>query len=178
MRAVAGRERYLVMAQTGKRSLVGWAAAEWVPSNALNVFALSDDYHFAVLSSRTHVSWGLQCGSTLENRPRYTPTSSFETFPWPQTDDATRTKLARLGAQLHGARVDATRRAGGLTKVYNQMDEGGWEDLRKIHRKIDLAVVAAYGWDTAVADDDRARNQALYDLNADITAGRRTYIAF
>jgi hypothetical protein len=178
MRAVSGRTRYLVMAQTGKRSLVGWAEASWVPSNVLNVFALSDDFHFAVLSSRTHVSWGLERGSSLRRDPRYTPTSSFETFPWPQTDDATRAKLAALGEQLHAARVDATKRAGGLTKVYNQMDEGGWEDLRRIHRKIDLAVVAAYGWDAAIADDDRARNQALYDLNADIVAGRRAYIAF
>lgn len=178
MPAIAGRPRYLVMCRTGKRLIFEWAKPTWLPSDGATVFALSDDFHMAVLSSRTHIAWGLMCGSSLEDRPRYTSTTSFDTFPWPQTDDASRKKIAALGAELHRERAKMCQKAGGLTKLYNKMDEGAWEDLRRIHRKIDVAVVAAYGWDPSLVDDERARNQALYELNADIVGGRRAYVAF
>ena len=34
-------------------------------------------------SSRFHEAWALRKGTSLEDRPRYTPTTTFETFPFP-----------------------------------------------------------------------------------------------
>ena len=47
-------------------------------------FARSDDYFFGVLHSSVHELWALRMGTQLEDRPRYTPTTCFETFalPW------------------------------------------------------------------------------------------------
>ena len=50
----------------------------------LSVFARSDDYFFGVLHSRLHEVWALKLGTRLETRPRYTPTTCFETFPFPE----------------------------------------------------------------------------------------------
>ncbi|MGH9553001.1 MAG: hypothetical protein ACRD3W_26720, partial [Terriglobales bacterium] len=36
------------------------------------------------LNSRFHRIWSLRLGTSLEDRPRYTPTTTFETFPFPQ----------------------------------------------------------------------------------------------
>jgi hypothetical protein len=49
----------------------------------LIVFARSDDYFFGVLHSSVHELWALRMGTQLEDRPRYTPTTCFETFPLP-----------------------------------------------------------------------------------------------
>jgi hypothetical protein len=49
----------------------------------LIVFARSDDYFFGVLHSAIHELWALRMGTQLEDRPRYTPTTCFETFPLP-----------------------------------------------------------------------------------------------
>jgi hypothetical protein len=49
----------------------------------LIVFARDDDYFFGVLHSRPHELWALRMGTSLEDRPRYTPTTTFETFPLP-----------------------------------------------------------------------------------------------
>ena len=34
--------------------------------------------------SRFHEAWVLRLGTSLEDRPRYTPTTTFETFPFPE----------------------------------------------------------------------------------------------
>lgn len=52
--------------------------------NLLDVIARSDDSTFGVLHSRFHEVWSLRMGTSLEDRPRYTPTTCFETFPFPE----------------------------------------------------------------------------------------------
>ncbi|MCH1927343.1 hypothetical protein L6232_21305, partial [Shewanella sp. C31] len=37
-----------------------------------------------VLHSRAHELWALRLGTSLEDRPRYTPSTTFETFPFPE----------------------------------------------------------------------------------------------
>jgi hypothetical protein len=54
-----------------------------MPDKQLAVFARDDDYFFGVLHSRLHEVWSLRMGTSLEDRPRYTPTTTFETFPFP-----------------------------------------------------------------------------------------------
>ena len=49
----------------------------------LIVFARDDDYFMGVLQSCFHEVWALKLGTRLETRPRYTPTTCFETFPFP-----------------------------------------------------------------------------------------------
>ena len=57
------------------------------PDQQLYVFARDDDYFFGVLHSRFHEVWALKLGTRLETRPRYTPTTCFETFPFPQPNE-------------------------------------------------------------------------------------------
>jgi len=38
---------------------------------------------FGMLQSAPHISWTLEKGSTLEDRPRYNFEITFETFPFP-----------------------------------------------------------------------------------------------
>jgi hypothetical protein len=45
--------------------------------------ARADDTTFGILHSRFHELWALRMGTSLEDRPRYTPTTCFETFPFP-----------------------------------------------------------------------------------------------
>ncbi len=50
----------------------------------LIVIARADDTTFGILHSRFHELWSLRLGTSLDrNDPRYTPTTTFETFPFP-----------------------------------------------------------------------------------------------
>lgn len=81
--ALAPFFRYLVTARVAKYRLFSWLSKPVVPDCQLIVFARSDDLFFGVMHSRIHEVWALRMGTRLETRPRYTPSTCFETFPFP-----------------------------------------------------------------------------------------------
>src|SRR5439155_9378479 len=66
----------------------------------LFAFARDDDFFFGVLHSRLHEVWALKLGTRLETRPRYTPTTCFETFPFPPPTPPQQTAIAEAAREL------------------------------------------------------------------------------
>jgi type II restriction/modification system DNA methylase subunit YeeA len=81
--ATAGVGRFIGTARVAKHRLFVWLRAPLVVDGQIVVTARADDATFGVLHGRAHQLWALRLGSSLEDRPRYTPTSCFETFPFP-----------------------------------------------------------------------------------------------
>ena len=81
--ALDGLSRYIATVRHAKHRLFSWFDARICPDSALIVVARDDDTTFGILHSRFHEVWSLRLGTSLEDRPRYTPTSTFETFPFP-----------------------------------------------------------------------------------------------
>jgi hypothetical protein len=176
VKTIAGQRRFLAGTATAKRILLCWCDANVVASNSTNVFALSEDAHFGVLSSAVHLGWARRQSSTLEDRIRYTPTSAFETFPWPT---GVLEEVAEIGRRLYARRTQiCVERDIGLTRLYNQVDDGAWADLRDLHRELDEAVAVAYGWPRSVAHDPAEANRRLLELNRAIAAGEISYDPF
>jgi hypothetical protein len=75
--------RYLGTARVSKHRLFTWFGPEILPTDQVVVFSRSDDLFFGVIHSRFHEVWALRMGTRLETRPRYTPSTCFETFPFP-----------------------------------------------------------------------------------------------
>lgn len=163
--ALAPLGRYIGTVRHSKHRLFAWLQHPTLPDSALIVFAREDDYFFGVLQSRPHTIWALRLGTALEDRPRYTPTSTFEgfPFPWPPgqephgnpnveaiTEAARKlhqTREAWLNPLGASAEVLAKRT---LTNLYNQNPP--W--LQNLHAALDAAVVAAYGWPSGITDDE------------------------
>ena len=82
-RALKGRGRYIATVRHAKHRLFSWFDARICPDSALVVIARDDDTTFGILHSRFHEIWSLRLGTSLEDRPRYTPSTTFETFPFP-----------------------------------------------------------------------------------------------
>lgn len=76
--------RYAAISEKSKHFYWVWIDAHIFPDNRLVVIARDDDATFGVLQSRAHGLWALRKGSTLEDRPCYTPTTTFESFPFPE----------------------------------------------------------------------------------------------
>ena len=83
-RALDGLSRYIATPRVAKHRLFVWLDARICPDCQLIVVARDDDVTFGILHSRFHEAWSLRLGTSLEDRPRYTPTTTFETFPFPQ----------------------------------------------------------------------------------------------
>ena len=156
-KALGDLERYMATPTIAKHRLFTWLRSDMVPDHALIVIAGDDDYTFGILHSRIHETWALAMGTQLESRPRYTPTTCFETFPFPRPTNAQRKAIADAAAELNRLRenwlnpVDMfgnpsltapERRRRTLTNLYNQRPT--W--LANAHLTLDAAVADAYGW--------------------------------
>ena len=82
--ALRGLSRYIATVRHTKHRSFVWCAMRFCPDSALVVIARDDDTTFGILHSRFHEAWALRLGTSLEDRPRYTPTTTFETFPFPE----------------------------------------------------------------------------------------------
>jgi len=118
------------------------------------------------------MTWADAEMSTLEDRPRYTPTSCFETFPWPEPGAAARAEIGELAAQLIAERQAlCAEREIGLTVLYNEIDEGAYKQIRELHDELDAAVARAYGWPGRVAREPLELRRLLAERHAAIIDG-------
>jgi len=105
MKAAIGKvRRFLLTPTLSKHRVFVWGSVPANPDHQLVVFARDDDYFFGVVHSRAHELWALHQGTRLETRPRYTPTSCFETFPFPSPTDAQREAIAAAAKELDALR--------------------------------------------------------------------------
>ncbi|MDP2829423.1 MAG: hypothetical protein Q8O37_12555 [Sulfuricellaceae bacterium] len=75
--------RFIATPRVAKYRLFDWLRPPVICDGQLVIIARSDDTTFGILHSRFHELWSLRLGTSLEDRPRYTPTTTFETFPFP-----------------------------------------------------------------------------------------------
>jgi hypothetical protein len=150
--ALRGLSRYLGTVVLAKHRLLVWLAPDTLPDHQLIAFARDDDYFLGVLHSRPHETWALRIASSLEDRPRYTPTTCFETFPFPQPTDDQREAVSKAAKALHEVRKSALDNSPTLTltALYNKRPT--WLD--NLHQDLDAAVFAAYGWDPEMGDGE------------------------
>jgi hypothetical protein len=202
--AIKDLVRYVVTPRVSKHRLFKWVPSSALVDSATILFARDDDYFFGVLHSRIHELWARATGTQLreeESGFRYTPNTTFETFPfpWPPskepskisevlTDDrarsddrsarrsgkATRTTktsevsleqaIAQAAKELNELRdnwlnpykdqpaagLDVTLKKRTLTNLYNENPT--W--LQLAHRKLDEAVLDAYGWPHNLSDEE------------------------
>ena len=89
-KALAGLARFLTTPRVSKFRVLRWLEPEILCDSAVVAFARDDDYFFGVLQSQFHEMWALGQGTQLREKEsgfRYTPTTCFETFPFPFPDD-------------------------------------------------------------------------------------------
>ena len=92
--------RCIATPRVGKHRLFIWVPTCVLPSDATVAFSSTEDWFFGVLHSRLHELWALKTGTRLETRPRYTPTTCFETFPFPKPTDAKREAISEAAREL------------------------------------------------------------------------------
>lgn len=82
-KAISKLERYIATPMVSKHRLFVWFDGDVISAHMNYAIARDDDYFLGVLHARPHELWALRQGTSLGPTPRYTPTSTFETFPFP-----------------------------------------------------------------------------------------------
>ncbi|MGJ3262134.1 MAG: class I SAM-dependent DNA methyltransferase [Salinarimonas sp.] len=171
-----GQKTFAATVETVKHRFFELLDFSILPDNRLVCVGTSHEAPFAVLNSRIHVRWALATGGLLEDRPIYTKTACFDTYPFPAciTDPAhpLTTRLRDLGERLDAHRKARLAEHDDLTMtgLYNVLErvralESGADVppltdaersvyerglvavLKAIHDDIDRATLEAYGWE-------------------------------
>jgi type II restriction/modification system DNA methylase subunit YeeA len=96
--------RFPATLSISKHRLFVWLQQPTFPDQQLYVFARDDDYFFGVLHSHFHEVWALKLGTRLETRPRYTPTTCFETFAFPEPNEQQKIDITAAAKELNELR--------------------------------------------------------------------------
>lgn len=110
MKAACSRlARYIATARVAKYRLFVFAPKLVLPDSQVVLIARADDSTFGLLHSRFHELWSLRMCTWMGkgNDPRYTPTTCFETFPFPAGLTPADTAHQRTEALASGALIPA-----------------------------------------------------------------------
>ncbi len=160
--ALAGLGRYLATPIVAKHRLFVWLPINVLPDHALIVFAREDDYTFGILHSKVHELWARGMGTQVreaESGFRYTPTTTFETFPFPFPTEKQVVRIAAAARRLNDLRegwlnppdlTEESLKDRTLTNLYNTRPT--W--LCQAHERLDQAVLEAYGLPQEISDEN------------------------
>ena len=160
-KAIVDLDEVLVITLVSKAVMPLRVPTGQVFSHKLAVFANDSLLLQAVLSSSIHCVWVIRYSSTMRTDINYSPSDVFETFPRPHLTEESERALEVIGRTLDEERREIMlRRELGLTRLYNRVNDPALADsadpdvarLRVIHRELDEAVMAAYGWDDVPLD--------------------------
>lgn len=85
-KALENLPRFIATSMVAKHRCFVWLPAKQIPENLCVVIARDDDTSFGIIHSKFHELWSLRTGTFLGvgNDSRYTPSTTFETFPFPE----------------------------------------------------------------------------------------------
>ena len=176
MRAALGElKRYVATPLHSKHRIFAWVEAPAIANHSIGVFAREDDYFIGILQSRVHEVWSRAMGTQVRDREsgfRYTHTTCFETFPFPEPTDDQRDAITDIVKIIMWHRKNMlTPKEGAPEKIIREMtlthiynNNHTW--LQNDHEALNRAVFDAYGWSEDPADlDDDTILERLLELN-------------
>lgn len=153
--ALDGLDRYIAtirVATAARPTIYAFVDTAIRPGDSLAVFALDDDFSFGILNSTIHRTWFLERASSFKADPRYTPTTVWNSFPWPQNPtELDVRRIANASKAILERRAEFLAKDVHLEKQYDALRKPGANQLRDLHEQLDAAVLTAYGFD---AKDD------------------------
>ena len=139
---------------------IGFANADTISSDALQIVPNATFYHFGILTSSVHMAWMRAVAGRLEMRYRYSKEIVYNTFPWPDlSGSSAATSPNRRGREIK-AKIEQTAQAildarakypdSSLADLYDETTMP--PELRKAHKENDKAVMAAYGFNPKMTE--------------------------
>ncbi|MDM8556235.1 hypothetical protein QUF75_16045 [Desulfococcaceae bacterium HSG7] len=133
-------KRVLICSEVSKFCNFSFSHTNQIFMHTLKIITLDQAYYFSILNSSFHKQWAWKYSSTMGGVGlRYTPSSTFETFPFPQNlSTEIQSTLEIIGEEYHEFRRNLMLTIKlGLTKTYNQfhnpdLKEFSSQDMEKI----------------------------------------------
>lgn len=141
---------------------------ETISSNANLMIPNATLYEFGILTSAMHNDWMRTVAGRLESRYRYSGTIVYNNFPWPEADEAEKSRIAALAEDILLIRADYPDQT--LAQLYDP--DKMPLPLKEAHLRLDTAVDRLYR--TKPFSDGMERVEFLFDLYEKAVNGQKT----
>ena len=184
MQKLHSSQKYIACGRITKRPIFEFVSSKIHPSDLIVAFTFEDDYSFAILSSNCHYKWYNARCSTMKGDDRYTNTTCYNSFVWPQfgipfaknpdkyleenKKEITEliSNVAKCAREFYLKRDEIRRTCKmSLRDIYRTMEKHGENSLRNLQDKLNEAVLECYKYGTpkSIQSDDIL--EMLYNLN-------------
>jgi len=129
---------------------IGFLDENIIPTNQLKIIPNANLFHFGILSSKVHMIWTKTVCGRLKSDFRYSGSVVYNNFVWCEPTENLRKKIEQTAQNILDVRKkypDAS-----LADLYDPTLMP--KDLRDAHKKNDLAVMEAYGFDKNFSDEE------------------------
>ena len=163
--AISAHAFYFAVGEVSKSAIFVPCDKTWLPGNKNKAVASDDFYVLGLLTSSVHRQWMHAQKGTLKGDTRYTHTTCFNTFPFPQIVAPELVQQIRHAiTTLKDYRNEVmVAKNWGITDLYNAYFHEPASQLAMHHQALDALVLKAYGWK---ASEDILSN--LLDLNLEL----------
>ena len=145
---------------------IGFMDKNTIASDLVNIVPNATFYHFGILTSAMHMAWMRQVGGRLKSDYRYTGSTVYNTFPWPEKiTDERKADIERLAQTVLDERAKHLDKGATLADLYDPVTMP--PALAKAHAALDRAVDRAYR--SAPFETERARVEHLFALYQTLT---------
>ena len=127
-----------------------YLSPEIIPGDKLFCMQGATLYHFGILTSSIHMAWMRATCGRLKSDYSYSNTIVYNNFPWPNPTEKQKAKIEQTAQAILDARAKYLECS--LADLY---DEAAMPpELRKAHKANDDAVMAAYGFDFTLSENE------------------------
>jgi hypothetical protein len=146
--ATADLKQVIAIGLTSSTQLPALLPRTAVLDQTLVIFSTDSYAELAFRSSEFQFWWTVQYGPTRTGDLRYTPSTCCAPLPVPEFND----ELEKLGTEMETLQQSTGLALTPLSQRIHSPGESAPSiiALREVHRRINLAVLAAYGWDLAL----------------------------
>lgn len=167
-KALKGLKSYFCLPKVAKYTCFRSIDISILPCEANMVITSDDFFVLGILNSKLHLDWVLAQSSTLKSDTRYTNTTCFMTFPFPDNlEEYKKEQVRSIMKELENFRTkEAISRKCTITTFYNNFFNETSSNLFILHKKLDKAVCDCYGWKYS---DSKSYNDEIFKLNTEKT---------
>ena len=129
---------------------IGYVSHTIIASDAVQIIPNATLFEFGILTSLAHNAWMRVVCGRLKSDYRYSNDIVYNNFPWPKPTEKQKAKIEQTAQAILDVRAKYPESS--LADLYDERAMPA--DLRKAHQANDKAVMAAYGFDLKMTENE------------------------
>lgn len=137
---------------------IGFISPYVIAGDSCTIVPNATLYHFGILTSSVHMAWMRAVAGRIKSDYRYSANIVYNNFVWADATDEQKEIISKTANNILTIREKYLQKGKSLADMYGENLELLYTDLLEAHQANDKAVIAAYGWDKDISEEEIVAN--------------------